>query len=187
MMRKSSSVKFSGRQSGSTKDRSIASVLSLSCRPRRFGRDHNVSRARACGCSSGTVQSRSPSGYYGPRLVGSRNRKLNSRESALGSSRIVASWYGPGYKGRRTANGENFDPQGFSAASKTLPLDPLCESQTSKTGVGWMSGSTIAVRRPRSEYRSLARCGKEDRVDRKRCGSCQGHSISNQAEAKVTH
>ena len=148
-MRKSSSVKFAGKTIRKHKGPSLSPA---SCRSHV---DHAVSVAITmlvalvlAGCSSSTVQSRSSSGYYGPRVVGSRDRKLNSRASALGSSRIVASWYGPGYEGRRTADGENFDPQGFSAASKTLPLDPLCESQTSKTGVGWMSGSTIAVRSP---------------------------------------
>jgi rare lipoprotein A len=33
-----------------------------------------------------------------------------------------ASWYGPGFHGRRTANGEKFDQNGVSAAHKTLPF-----------------------------------------------------------------
>lgn len=34
-----------------------------------------------------------------------------------------ASWYGPGFAGRRTANGEVFDPSQLTAAHKTLPFD----------------------------------------------------------------
>lgn len=34
----------------------------------------------------------------------------------------VASWYGPGFHGRLTANGERFDENGVSAAHRTLPL-----------------------------------------------------------------
>lgn len=34
----------------------------------------------------------------------------------------VASWYGPGFHGRRTANGEIFDKDRLSAAHPTLPL-----------------------------------------------------------------
>ena len=34
----------------------------------------------------------------------------------------LASWYGPGFKGLPTASGEPFDPQGYTAAHKTLPL-----------------------------------------------------------------
>ncbi len=34
----------------------------------------------------------------------------------------IASWYGPKFHGRQTANGEVFDMNGLSAAHKTLPL-----------------------------------------------------------------
>lgn len=33
-----------------------------------------------------------------------------------------ASWYGPGFHGRKTANGERFDMNAFTAAHKTLPI-----------------------------------------------------------------
>ncbi len=46
---------------------------------------------------------------------------------ALGDDRaeaeeVLASWYGPGFEGLPTASGEPFDPYGFTAAHKTLPL-----------------------------------------------------------------
>ena len=34
----------------------------------------------------------------------------------------LASWYGPGFEGLPTASGEPYDPSGYTAASKTLPL-----------------------------------------------------------------
>ena len=34
----------------------------------------------------------------------------------------VASWYGPGFHGKATANGEVFDTNGLSAAHRTLPM-----------------------------------------------------------------
>jgi rare lipoprotein A len=34
----------------------------------------------------------------------------------------LASWYGPGFEGQPTASGEIYDPSGYTAASKTLPL-----------------------------------------------------------------
>jgi rare lipoprotein A len=37
----------------------------------------------------------------------------------------VASWYGPGFAGRRTANGETFDPTQLTAAHRTLPFGTL--------------------------------------------------------------
>ena len=38
------------------------------------------------------------------------------------SSEGVASWYGPGFHGRKTANGEYFDRHSLTAAHPTLPL-----------------------------------------------------------------
>ena len=35
----------------------------------------------------------------------------------------IASWYGPGFHGRTTANGETYDMYGMTAAHKTLPFD----------------------------------------------------------------
>lgn len=34
----------------------------------------------------------------------------------------AASWYGPGFHGRTTANGETFDQNALTAAHKTLPF-----------------------------------------------------------------
>jgi rare lipoprotein A len=36
--------------------------------------------------------------------------------------RGMASWYGPGFAGRQTANGETFDPRAFTAAHQHLPF-----------------------------------------------------------------
>ena len=38
------------------------------------------------------------------------------------SSIVVASWYGPSFHGRRTASGQVFDQEQFTAAHKTLPF-----------------------------------------------------------------
>ena len=40
--------------------------------------------------------------------------------NAAGS--MLASWYGPGFHGRTTANGERYDMYGFTAAHKELPF-----------------------------------------------------------------
>lgn len=47
--------------------------------------------------------------------------------------RGVASWYGPGFHGRRTANGERYDMNELTAAHKTLPF-----------------GTQVLVRNPRN-------------------------------------
>ena len=42
--------------------------------------------------------------------------------SALSAGTMLASWYGPGFHGNLTANGERYDMHGISAAHKTLPF-----------------------------------------------------------------
>jgi rare lipoprotein A len=52
----------------------------------------------------------------GDALAARKRTKYARRESGL------ASWYGPGFHGRRTASGERFDPTEFAAAHRTLPF-----------------------------------------------------------------
>ena len=42
-------------------------------------------------------------------------------------STMLASWYGPGFHGRTTANGERYDMHGYTAAHKTLPFGTKLE------------------------------------------------------------
>ena len=42
-------------------------------------------------------------------------------------STMLASWYGPGFHGRTTANGEVYDMHGLTAAHKTLPFGTRLE------------------------------------------------------------
>lgn len=46
----------------------------------------------------------------------------------------VASWYGPGFHGRRTANGEVFDKNRLSAAHPTLPLPSVVRVTNLRNG-----------------------------------------------------
>jgi rare lipoprotein A len=50
----------------------------------------------------------------------------------------LASWYGPGFEGLPTASGESYNPYGYTAAHRTLPLGT--ELQVS------YGGSTVQVR-----------------------------------------
>jgi len=45
-----------------------------------------------------------------------------------------ASWYGPGFHGRKTANGERFDRNEMTAAHKTLPFGTLVRVIDEKSG-----------------------------------------------------
>lgn len=46
----------------------------------------------------------------------------NAKTNKYRKFRGVASWYGPGFQGRRTASGERFNQHALTAAHKTLPL-----------------------------------------------------------------
>lgn len=45
-----------------------------------------------------------------------------------------ASWYGPGFHGRRTANGETFDENAMSAAHRTWPMGSLVQVTNLENG-----------------------------------------------------
>ena len=46
----------------------------------------------------------------------------------------IASWYGPKFAGRRTANGETFDPAELTAAHKSLPFGSRVRVTDSRSG-----------------------------------------------------
>lgn len=46
----------------------------------------------------------------------------------------MASWYGPGFAGRHTANGEVFDPSQLTAAHKELPFNTLVRVHNLENG-----------------------------------------------------
>jgi rare lipoprotein A (peptidoglycan hydrolase) len=46
----------------------------------------------------------------------------------------IASWYGPGFHGRETANGERFDQNQLTAAHRTLPLGTTAVITNLETG-----------------------------------------------------
>lgn len=54
--------------------------------------------------------------------VAARARQHNLPAGAAYSAVGVASWYGAGFHGRRTADGETFDMNSLTAAHRTLPL-----------------------------------------------------------------
>ncbi len=55
--------------------------------------------------------------------------------SAIGYSETgIASWYGPKFHGRKTANGERYDMYAMTAAHKTLPMDTLVKVENLENG-----------------------------------------------------
>jgi len=55
-------------------------------------------------------------------------------EDAKPLQRGAASWYGPGFDGKRTANGERFDTHALTAAHKTLPFGTQVRVTNERTG-----------------------------------------------------
>lgn len=47
---------------------------------------------------------------------------------------MKASWYGPGFHGRKTANGEIYDQMSFTAAHKSLKFGTLLKVTNTKNG-----------------------------------------------------
>jgi rare lipoprotein A len=47
---------------------------------------------------------------------------FEAQASGKGLQRGAASWYGPGFHGRKTANGERFNTHAMTAAHRTLPF-----------------------------------------------------------------
>ncbi|HAC65401.1 MAG TPA: septal ring lytic transglycosylase RlpA family protein [Cyanothece sp. UBA12306] len=55
--------------------------------------------------------------------IGNTNSALARVQKRVKSTRKgMASWYGPGFHGRRTANGERYNQNGLTAAHKSLPF-----------------------------------------------------------------
>lgn len=46
----------------------------------------------------------------------------------------VATWYGPGFHGRKTASGERFNTRAYTAAHRTLPFGTKVQVTNQKTG-----------------------------------------------------
>jgi len=81
----------------------------------------------------------------------------------------LASWYGPGFAGRRTANGEVFDPSVLTAAHKQLPFNTLVRVHNLDNGRSvvvrindrgpFISGRVIDLSRAGAEAIGMIRSG----------------------------
>ncbi len=67
--------------------------------------------------------------------------------------RVMASWYGSEFSGRRTASGAPYDPKGLTAAHKTLPLGTLIRVTNPRTGASVLV--TVTDRGPFIRSREL--------------------------------
>ncbi len=72
---------------------------------------------------------------YNAASIPARPAPLPSVQAAPGSSHVtVASWYGPGFIGQRTASGEVYHRDDLTAASRSLPLGTRVRVTNLSTG-----------------------------------------------------
>ncbi|MEQ1557725.1 MAG: septal ring lytic transglycosylase RlpA family protein [Methyloglobulus sp.] len=64
----------------------------------------------------------------------SENTSPEGPKGAVVKQQGQASWYGPGFHGKTTANGETYDQNAMTAASKTLPLGTAAKVTNVETG-----------------------------------------------------
>ena len=76
-----------------------------------------------CSYFSNPIQSAEASGRHSAHV--SKAHKTNHHSAS--NHHGTASWYGPGFHGKRTANGERFDMYAMTAAHRTLPLSSYAE------------------------------------------------------------
>lgn len=75
------------------------------------------------------------SGTSKPYMVnGIRYKPMGAEETTEFSQVGIASWYGPGFHGRKTANGEVFNQNAMTAAHKRLPISSYVRVTRVSTG-----------------------------------------------------
>ena len=85
--------------------------------------------------SDAVVVARASSDYFG-----AADYSGAATDSVASTQRGLASWYGPGFAGRLSANGEIFNPEHMTAAHKYLPFNTMVEV------VNLITGSSVVVR-----------------------------------------
>lgn len=82
-------------------------------------------------CASTTA--RLPASRAGTREV-SPPTESDESPDASATQTGYATWYGPGFAGRKMANGQRFDPSAMTAAHRTLPLGTWVDVTRRDTG-----------------------------------------------------
>lgn len=62
------------------------------------------------------------------------SRRSSSKQSSDDKEVGTASWYGPGFQGKKTASGERFNQNELTAAHPTLPIGSKAEVKNLETG-----------------------------------------------------
>lgn len=90
-------------------------IFSFGSKPKVYYPDNDFKSSPSSSGTKGTMKPYTVNGktYY-PTVV-------SVGETADG----IASWYGPGFHGKKTSNGEIYNQNGFTAAHKTLPMNTI--------------------------------------------------------------
>jgi rare lipoprotein A len=94
----------------------------------------------ACGSTTSGGVADGRSGYKVGRPYEIAGRKYTPEENYRYIESGVASWYGPGFHGKSTANGEAYDQHTMTAAHRTLPMPSVVRV------TNLSNGSTVIVR-----------------------------------------
>ena len=104
--------------------------------------------------------------------------KQTPREKESAASKPVnkevgeASWYGPGFQGQETANGETYDQKGMTAAHPSLPMGSKAEVTNLENGK--KVEVTINDRGPYAKDRAIdLSSGAANKLDMKKDGTAQ--------------
>ena len=65
--------------------------------------------------------------YFSNPIQSAEASRRHSAHAAKTHHQGTASWYGPGFHGKKTANGERFNMYAMTAAHRTLPLSSYAE------------------------------------------------------------
>ncbi len=108
----------------------VAAVALSACAPAALmGQAPGASSAPSASGPVDTSTAIADAAFAPASTTGSAARPRSNTTAAAPPSadveRGMASWYGPGFAGRLTANGEIFDPSQLTAAHKTLPFNTL--------------------------------------------------------------
>ncbi len=77
----------------------------------------------SCGTTSRSSRTVSSKSSTAPRTAISISSSSSSKKNMSALESGMASWYGPNFHGKLTANGETYDMNGFTAAHRTLPFN----------------------------------------------------------------
>ncbi|MGH8557136.1 MAG: septal ring lytic transglycosylase RlpA family protein [Methylococcales bacterium] len=104
-----------------------------------------------------------------PEDTGRLPRSTQEKPKYNHEERGKASWYGPGFQGKRTASGETFDQNKMTAGSRNLPLGTVVEVTNLKNGKKvevkindrgpWVKGRTIDLSRAAAKQLGMIKTG----------------------------